>query len=236
MNGKIFKIREVKLNTTGVSGHLCCCMHCSFLSVQLCMLAQVITSLGLIFLICKIIRVNERTIFGFDDFLVLRFYKSRLPKNKIGALVLHATANMYMGPQSVFALCLCCCSVAGLCLTHCGPMDCSARGSFVLHYLSAFSPPDTSTTQHRFCFGPSDSFFLELSVTALCSSPVAYWTPLTWGTQLPMSYVLSLHTIHGVLQVRILEWIAIHSSRGPHFVRTLHCDLSVLGGPARHGS
>ena len=40
----------------------------------------------------------------------------------------------------------------------------------------------------------------------------------------------------GILQARILEWVAISSSSGPCFVRTLHYDLSGLGGPARHGS
>ena len=31
---------------------------------------------------------------------------------------------------------------------------------------------------------------------------------------------------------RILEWVVISSSSGPHFVTTLHYDLSVFGGPA----
>ena len=30
-------------------------------------------------------------------------------------------------------------------------------------------------------------------------------------------------------------WIAIPSSTGPHFIRTLHYDPSILGGPTRHG-
>ena len=30
------------------------------------------------------------------------------------------------------------------------------------------------------------------------------------------------HTIHEVLQAKIMEWVAISSSSGPHFVRTLH--------------
>ena len=38
---------------------------------------------------------------------------------------------------------------------------------------------------------------------------------------------LPFHTVHGVLEARILEWFAIPSSRGPHFVRTLHYDPSV---------
>ena len=41
---------------------------------------------------------------------------------------------------------------------------------------------------------------------------------------------------HGLLTARIVDWFAIPSSSGPHFVRTLHCDLSVLGGPAQRGS
>ena len=35
---------------------------------------------------------------------------------------------------------------------------------------------------------------------------------------------------------RILEWVVISPSSGPHFVSTLHCDLSVLGSWALHGS
>ena len=33
---------------------------------------------------------------------------------------------------------------------------------------------------------------------------------------------LHFHTIHEVLQARIMEWVAISSCSGPHFVRTLH--------------
>ena len=36
--------------------------------------------------------------------------------------------------------------------------------------------------------------------------------------------------------VRTLEWSAISSSCSPHFVRILHCDLSVLGSPTWAGS
>ena len=47
---------------------------------------------------------------------------------------------------------------------------------------------------------------------------------------------LPFHTVHGVLKARILKWFAIAFSSGPCFVRTLHDDLPVLGGPTRHGS
>ena len=38
---------------------------------------------------------------------------------------------------------------------------------------------------------------------------------------------LPFHTVHGVLAARILEWLAILSSSGPRFVRTLHYNHSV---------
>ena len=41
-----------------------------------------------------------------------------------------------------------------------------------------FSPPDISTTKHCFCFGPATSFYLELSISVLCSTPIAL--PLFW--------------------------------------------------------
>ena len=38
------------------------------------------------------------------------------------------------------------------------------------------------------------------------------------------------------LKARILKWFALPFSSGPRFVRSLHHDPSVLGGPTRHGS
>ena len=45
-----------------------------------------------------------------------------------------------------------------------------------LQYWTLFSLPDTFTTERHFCFGLAASFFLELLVIALNSSPVAYQT------------------------------------------------------------
>ena len=47
---------------------------------------------------------------------------------------------------------------------------------------------------------------------------------------------LPFHTVHGVLKARILKLLAIPFSSGPCSVTTLHYDLSILGGPARHGT
>ena len=41
---------------------------------------------------------------------------------------------------------------------------------------------------------------------------------------------------HGVLLARILKWAAISSPSGLCFIRTLHCDPSILGDPAWHDS
>ena len=46
-----------------------------------------------------------------------------------------------------------------------------------LQCQTLLSQPDTSTSKHHFHFGPTTSFFVELLVIVLCSSPIAYWTP-----------------------------------------------------------
>ena len=62
------------------------------------------------------------------------------------------------------------------------------------------------------------------------------------GTYWPGEFIflcpifLPFHTVHGVLKARMLKWFAIPFSSGPHFVRTLHHNLSVLGGPTQHVS
>ena len=42
--------------------------------------------------------------------------------------------------------------------------------------------------------------------------------------------------LHDCCACRILKWFAIPFSSGPHFVRTLHHDLSILGDPTWHSS
>ena len=45
-----------------------------------------------------------------------------------------------------------------------------------LQHQTLSSPPNTSTTEHHFRFGPAVWFFVELLVIVLCYFPVAYWT------------------------------------------------------------
>ena len=61
-----------------------------------------------------------------------------------------------------------------------------------LHRQTLLSPPDTSTGECCSCFDLAASFFLELFVTALHSSPVAYWTPsYLGGAHLLVSYLFA---------------------------------------------
>ena len=46
-----------------------------------------------------------------------------------------------------------------------------------------------------------------------------------------MSYIFAFRTVHEVLKAGILKWFAIPFCSEPHFVRTLHHDPPILGGP-----
>ena len=77
-------------------------------------------------------------------------------------------------------------------------------------------------------------FILSGVISPLISSSIlgTYW-PGEFILKCPI--FLPFHTVHGVLKARILKWFAIPFSSGPHSVRTLHHNPSVLGGPTGHG-
>ena len=66
------------------------------------------------------------------------------------------------------------------------------------------------------------------------SSMLGTYRPGEFIFQCPI--LLPFHTVHGVLKPRILKGFATPFSTGPCFDRTLHHDLSVLGGPTQNGS
>ena len=105
-----------------------------------------------------------------------------------------------------------------------------------LQHQSLLSPPDTFTTKCCFHFGSAASFFLELLVLALRSSLVAYWIPSDLGGIIFWCLIFLPFHVHGVLLAITLEWFAISSSSGLHFVRTLHYGPSISGSSAQHGS
>ena len=75
-------------------------------------------------------------------------------------------------------------------------------------------------------------FILSGVISPLISSSIlGTYRPGEFLFQCPI--FLSFHT--GVLKARILKWFAVPFSSGPHSVRPLHHDLSVLGGPTWHG-
>ena len=77
-------------------------------------------------------------------------------------------------------------------------------------------------------------FILSGVISPLISSSILdTYQPGEFIFQCPI--FLPFHTIHGVLEARILKWFAIPFSSGPHSVRPLHHDPSVLGGPTWHG-
>ena len=100
----------------------------------------------------------------------------------------------------------------------------------VLFFIGSFTTK-LSTTEHPFFFTPV--VFLELF---FCSYPVAYWTPSDLGSSSSnfISFCL-FHTLHEVLEARILEWISIHFPSKPRFViaslsnaKLLHHDKAVI--------
>ena len=62
-----------------------------------------------------------------------------------------------------------------------------------------------------------------------CSSVLGTYRPGELIFQ--CNIVLPFHTVHWVLEARMLRWFVIPFSNGPCFVRTLHHDPSILGGP-----
>ena len=73
-------------------------------------------------------------------------------------------------------------------------------------------------------------FILSGVISPLTSSSIL-------GTYRPGEFIfqcpvfMPFHTVHGVLKARILKWFPIPFSSGPCFIRALHHDPSVLGGP-----
>ena len=77
-------------------------------------------------------------------------------------------------------------------------------------------------------------FILSGVISPLISSSIlGTYRPGQFLSQCPI--ILTFHTVHWVLKAKILKWFTISFSNGPHFVRPLHNDPSVLGGPTWHG-
>ena len=111
------------------------------------------------------------------------------------------------------------------------------------HPRSSPSSPAPNPSQHQSLFQWVHSwvlfllwlypFILSGFISPLISSSIL---GTCWPGELLFqdSIILPFHIVYGVLKARILKWIAIPFSSGPRFVKTVHRDPSVLGGPTWH--
>ena len=116
-------------------------------------------------------------------------------------------------------------------------ISCLTTSNLPLFMDLTFQVPMQYCSLQHWTYVPSPGTFLSLGVVSFHS----FWSYfpsllqehighlLTWGWfifQCPI--FLPFHTVHGVLKAKILKWFAIPFSSGPHFVRTLHHDPSIL--------
>ena len=95
-----------------------------------------------------------------------------------------------------------------------------------LQHQTLLPSPVTSTTVSCFRFGSISSVFLELF---LHSCPIAYWAPTNLGSS-------SFNVISFCFFILFMGFSRKEYSSGPCFVRTLHHEPPVFGGPTWHGS
>ena len=124
-------------------------------------------------------------------------------------------------------------SVTQSCPTLCNPMDCSTPGLPVPHQLPKFtqtnvhwadnaiqpshplsspSPPAFNLSQHQRC----EYMVTKVAVEQECMHAQS----CLWD---PMDYSSPGSSVHGILQVRILEWVVISSWRGSSWPRDRIC-------------
>ena len=105
-------------------------------------------------------------------------------------------------------------------------------GSYAILFFTALDLASITSHIHNWVMF---SFLLSLSILSGVISPL--FSSNLLGTNRPGEFIflcpifLPFHTVHGVLEARIVKWFAIPFSSGPPFVRTLHRDPSILGSP-----
>ena len=105
-----------------------------------------------------------------------------------------------------------------------------------LQHQTLLSPQGTSATELVLLW---PRHFLLSGAVSSCpslfpSSILNIFWP--WGLIFQCHIFLPFYTVRGVPVGIILEWFAFPSSSGPHFVRTLQYDLSILDSPAQYCS
>ena len=109
-------------------------------------------------------------------------------------------------------------------------------GSYAILFFIALDFTFTTSHIHTWSLFPHwlSLFIPSGAISLLFSSSIlgTYWP----GEFIFQFHLLSFHTVHEVLKAIMLKWFAIPYPSGPRFVRTLHHDPSVLGGPTHHSS
>ena len=77
-------------------------------------------------------------------------------------------------------------------------------------------------------------FIISGVISPLISSSIIGHLPI-WGVHVSVSYLFAFSYCLWGSQGKNTEMVCIPFSSEPHSVRPLHCDLSILGGPTRHG-
>ena len=135
-----------------------------------------------------------------------------------------------------------------LCFYHMLPGLTCCQGSRLLTVFLVFPIAmfQILTTVNSYCLSFSFQIFesvlnQEMShmvLSCCCLVAKSYLTlcdPVDYNISSSVFFLL-FHTVYGVLVARILECLAIPSSSELHFVRTLHYNSSILGGPVQRGS
>ena len=116
-------------------------------------------------------------------------------------------------------------------------MDLTSPGSYAILFFIALGFTSITSHIHNWALFLLwfSLFILWVAISLLFSSSIlsTCWS----GKFIFQCHIfLPFHTVHGVLKARILKWFAIPFLSGACFVRNLHHDPSVLGGPTWHGS
>ena len=100
-------------------------------------------------------------------------------------------------------------------------------------YIALTASDFSSITSHihkwvLFLLWPHLLILSEVSSPLNSSSILGIYQP---GSSSQCPIFLPFHSVHGVLNAWIMTWFAIPFSSGPHFVRIIHHDSFILGGP-----
>ena len=118
------------------------------------------------------------------------------------------------------------------------PHPINIPGFYVIFFLTVSDFTFTTRCIHNwvsFLLWPSRCILPEAISNCPPCFPVVYWIPSDWEAHLLVPHLFAFSHVHGVPLVGMLEWVAISSSSGPYFARTLHNNPSILGGPTWHG-